>query len=330
MRALDLAVVVVNWNVRDLLIACLGTVQTAIDAAGLSGEIWVVDNASHDGSAALIETWFPDVRLVASHTNLGFGGGNNVALRRLGFDVHAPALADDAPPVSAARDLPRYVLLLNPDTSVREDAIAMLVTFMDAHPQAGVCGPRLVYGDGGFQHSAYRFPSLMQTVLDFWPINWRLTDSRLNGRYPRRWYENGAPFPVDHPLGAAMLFRGETIAQTGGFDLDYRMYVEEIDWCMRVKRAGWQIYCLPRAQVVHYEGQSTRQVRPQMIVELWKSRYIFFRKHYSARYRWAARRLIRAGMRAEIRRAQGRVQRGEIEAAEARALIDAYRQVMAM
>jgi GT2 family glycosyltransferase len=338
-----LAVIVVNWNVRDLLIACLGTAQEAIDATGLDGEIWVVDNASHDGSVELLGTWFPNVRLIASETNLGFAGGNNLALRAIGFDVQAPngtfrmagegdhlAQAEPDDRSSATRDLPKYVLLLNPDTSVRPDTIRRLVDFVDQNPRVGVCGPRLVYGDGSFQHSAYRFPSLAQVWFDFWPINWRLTDSSLNGRYPKRLYEEGEPFEIDHPLGAAMFFRREAIVQTGGFDLAYRMYVEEIDWCMRIKRAGWRICCVPRAEVVHLEGQSTKQVRPQMIVALWRSRYVLFEKHYSPFFRLVARPLVRAGMRAKIRRVQHKARRGEIGKADMQTVVDAYRQVIKM
>ena len=349
MRKLDLAVVVVNWNVRDLLIACLESVYVALEAAGLSGELWVVDNASHDGSVEAIRDQCGDerrgdVHLIASPVNLGFASGNNLALRAIGFSgvpvpppveiANAQLAICDLRPTSGRRAicgfglLPRYVLILNPDTVVDEDALGQMVRFMDRNRQVGVCGPRLVYGDGRFQHSAYRFPSLAQSFLDFWPINWRLTESPLNGRYPRRLYEREELFPIDHPLGAAMLFRREVIEATGGFDLDYRMYVEEIDWCMRVKRAGWGVYCVPRAEVVHYEGQSTRQVRPEMVVELWRSRYVLFAKHYSSLYRWAVRRIIRAGMRAKIRRARDALRRGEVDEPTAHALIDAYRQVI--
>jgi GT2 family glycosyltransferase len=125
-----------------------------------------------------------------------------------------------------------------------------------------------------------------------------------------------------------MLLRRGAIEQTGGFDLDYQMYVEEIDWCMRIRHAGWEICCVPSAEIVHYEGQSTRQVRPQMIVALWRSRYILFGKHYSRAYQWGARRIIRAGMRAEIRRAKVALDRGKMDQKTAQALIDAYQQVI--
>jgi GT2 family glycosyltransferase len=127
-----------------------------------------------------------------------------------------------------------------------------------------------------------------------------------------------------------MLFRRAVIEETGGFDLEYRMYVEEIDWCMRVKRAGWEVYCVPAAEVVHYEGQSTRQVRPQMVVALWRSRYRFYGRFYSRAFQWMARQVVRAGMWTRIRQAHAARELGELGAADAEALIDAYRQVIEM
>jgi GT2 family glycosyltransferase len=334
LRELDLSVAIVNWNVRDLLLDCLSSVRHAIEVARLRAEIWVVDNDSQDGSLEAVHARFgasPDLHLLPSMSNLGFGGGQNLALRAMGFEgVALSPIADQALVASLShgtRTCPRHVLVLNPDTVVRPDALVHLVSWMDERPRVGVCGPRLVYGDGRFQHAAYRFPTLAMCFLDFWPLNWRLTESRLNGRYARALYESGKPFAIDHPLGAAMLLRREVIEQTGGFDLDYRMYVEEIDWCMRIKRAGWAIHCVPQAEVVHYEGQSTRQVRPQMIVSLWRSRYILFEKHYSPLFRWLARRVIRAGMRSRIRRTQGSLAGGHLDPVAARALIDAYWQV---
>jgi GT2 family glycosyltransferase len=341
-------VVVVNWNVRDLLLECLASLFHALDVASLFGQVWVVDNASGDGSVQAVQEEFAhddrtglSLQVVASPRNLWFGGGQNLAMRAMGFDE--VAVPDGALKIiqesikgwsaskgSPERTLPRYVLVLNPDTLLRAGALGEMVRFMDRTPGAGVCGPRLVYGNGRFQHSAYRFPTLAQTFFDFWPLYWRLTESRLNGRYARRQYQAGKPFPIDHPLGAAMLVRSEVVGQTGGFDLSYRMYVEEIDWCMRVKRAGWDIYCVPAAELVHYEGQSTQQVRPDMVVALWRSRYRLFAKYYSPLYRRVARRLIRAGMRAKIRQTQNELGQGQVDEGSARSLIDAYQQVIAL
>jgi GT2 family glycosyltransferase len=327
----DLAVSIVSWNVRDLLAGCLRSVQAAAAHADLETVVWVVDNGSRDGSVDMLAAHYPEVHAIASDENLGFGGGQNLALRSMGFDMVPVRGEGPVPgPEGAASGLPRYVLILNPDTLVDEDALAEMVRFMDQAAGAGVCGPRLSYEDGRFQHAAYRFPSLAQTALDFWPINWRLTESRLNGRYARRLYAEGRPFEIDHPLGAAMLFRRATIAQTGGFDLDYHMYVEEIDWCRRVRDARWTVWCVPSAHFVHYEGQSTRQVRPQMIEALWRSRYIYFGKHHSRCFQWFVRRVIRAGMRAKLRRTARDAARGVLSGREARALQEAYRAVAAM
>lgn len=316
----SLAVVIVSWNVRDLLADCLTSVLQSLSASALTAEVWVVDNASHDASAEMVRQRFPQARLIASQKNLGFAGGNNRALREMGFQ---PSNF----PTFQPSNLPRYVLLLNPDTKVRSDALTTMVRFMDETPSAGVCGARLVYGDGSFQHSAFGFPGLAQIALDFFPLHWRLTESRFNGRYPRRLYEGGTPFEIDHPLGAAMMLCREVILRTGLFDEGYRMYVEEIDWCMRIRRAGWAIYCVPSAVVVHHAGQSTRQVRDEMFVALWRSRLRLFGKYYGGTFRWAARRLVRLGLWAEARRARAAHRRGELSAGALADWLSALRQV---
>jgi N-acetylglucosaminyl-diphospho-decaprenol L-rhamnosyltransferase len=303
----DLAIVIVNWNVRDLLRDCLASVYSDLATNGLQAEVWVVDNASQDGSPDMVRAEFSQVRLVVSRENLGFAGGNNLALRQL--ETTAP---------------PCYVLLLNPDTEVRPGALRTLVDFMDTHPQAGVAGARLFYGDGSFQHGAFGFPGLWQIMFDLFPLPARLYESRLNGRYPRAWYERGEPFSVDHPLGAAMMVRWEVTRQVGLFDEGFHMYCEEIDWCMRIKRAGWEIYGVPRAEVIHHEGQSTAQIREDSFVNLWRSRRRLYDKHYGPIKRRLAKRLVRAGMRRKVKEAQG--ERGK-QAAESR--LRAYVEAMA-
>lgn len=237
-----------------------------------------MDNASTDDSAPMVQREFPAVQLVRNAKNLGFARANNQGL---------------------AQAQGRYLMLLNPDTEIKKqtpDVLEQLVSFMDSHPRAGVCGPRLVYPDGSHQHSAFRFPSLLQVYLDLFPTNWRIMESRLNGRYPRSWYESGRPFQVDHPLGAALLVRREAIQQVGLLDEDYFIYVEEVDWCYRIKRAGWEIWCVPGAVVLHHQARSTRQFRENMFVELWKARLTFYRKHFSPLYNSFVRRLVSIGM----------------------------------
>lgn len=297
----DLAVVVVSWNVRELLEGCLTSVYQSLARSNLKGEVWVVDNASTDGSAEMVRERFPQAHLLANETNLGFATANNQALRAMGF------------PSAEPHELPCYVLLLNPDTVVVGDALATMVRFLDENPSAGVAGAKLVHPDGRLQHSAFAFPTLAQAFLDFFPLHHRLLESRLNGRYPRRLYERGEPFPVDHPLGAALMARGEAIREVGLLDERFFIYCEEVDWCMRMKKAGWEVYCVPRAEIVHHVARSTGQVRDRMFVELWRSRRLLFEKHYGRFYRWAVRHIVRLGLWAEMRRARAAHRRGEMD-----------------
>ncbi len=306
---IDLSIVIVSYNTRDLLAACLESVTAAQDVASadvLSTEILVVDNASPDGSAEMVRVQYPGVCLIANAENRGFSAANNQAF---------------------ARTQGRYVLMLNPDTRVRPGALQLLVRFMDHNPRAGACGGWLQYADGSFQHSAFSFPTLSQIALDFFPINWRLTDSRLNGRYPRRWYERGTPFQVDHLLGADLLVRRQAADQIGWLDDRFFIYCEEIDWCLRIRRAGWQIWCVPEAVIVHHEAQSTRQFRDRMFVELWRARVRLFEKHYGRAFRLVAGRLVRLGLWNERRVLRQAAEIGTVSPEEMSRRLAAYAQV---
>ena len=311
---IDLGIVVVSYNTRRLTIDCLASVYRALSASDLRAHVWVVDNASPDGSAEGVRKRFPQATLVANQENLGFAGAANVALEMMA--------RSQAPP--------HHVLLLNPDTVVSEDALALMVAFLDQHPHVGIVGPQLLYGDGSFQHSAFHFPTLWMAFFDFWTINHRLIDSRLNGCYPRRPYESGEPFRIDHPLGAALMIRWETIRQIGPLDAGFFMYCEEIDWCLRARAAGWTIYCLPGARITHLAAQSTKQFRDEMFVALWRSRYRLFDKHYSRLYRSVVRLIVRAGLRRRARQTRRALRREEIDRDEATRRLAAYRQVAAM
>jgi len=284
--AADLAVIVVSYNTKDLLHACL---TSLFCQATPHLEVWVVDNASTDGSCEMVAESFPQVHLVAMEENVGFAGGNNVALRAMGYG--GALETEDCSP------LPEFVLFLNPDTEIEVGALGTMRQFLAMHPEVGVAGCRLTYPDGQFQHSAFRFPTLWQMWFDFFSWPGRFVESSLNGRYSRELYERGVPFPVDHPLGAAMMTRREVISQVGLMDERFFMYAEEIDWNLRVHDKGWPVYCVPRAVVVHHGGASTAQSRRQMNHELWKSRFQLFDKHYSKLFQIAARVLFWAGQR---------------------------------
>jgi N-acetylglucosaminyl-diphospho-decaprenol L-rhamnosyltransferase len=282
---IDVAVIVVSWNVRDYLANCLRSVCTDMRQTGLTSRIWVVDNDSTDGTVDLLANLFPHVSVIANQRNVGFGAANNQGMK------------------AAAADQPRYYFLLNPDTLVRPGATRHLVECLDGRPNAGMAGARLVYGDGRFQHSAFRFPGLGQLMFDLFPLPNRLYESRWNGRYARRCYHSdNPPFVVDHPLGATMLVRADVAKATNGFDESYHMYCEEIDWCWRIKQAGWDIYTVPAAEVVHYGGESTRQIPAQSVINLWRSRAQLYRQHHGRFKLAAATWLVKQAMNRQAQR----------------------------
>lgn len=288
----ELAVIIVTWNVRDLALAALDSLLADLSSSGLTADVCVVDSASSDGTAEAVRAAFPQVRVFASAENLGFGRANNLALREIGFWG-----AD-------AGHLPGAVYLLNPDTVTQPGATRALYEALTAQADVGLVGARLCYEDGSFQHSAFHFPGLRQLWVEFFPTPGRLIEGEFNGRYPRARYEGGQPFPIDFPLGATMMLRREVIQQTGLFDEQFFMYCEEIDWAWRIHKAGWRVLCVPAARVVHLAGQSTAQVRPQSIINLWTSRLRLFRKHYPAWKYHTARLMMQAGMLRRLEQAR--------------------------
>lgn len=275
---LDVAIIIVSWNVRHYLAECLRSVFAELNRSRLIGEVWLVDNASTDGTPEFVADLFTNVHIIANETNAGFGAANNQGMR------------------AAAERRPRYYFLLNPDTLVRSGGIGNLITWMDANPQAGMGGARLVYGNGRLQHSAFQFPGLRQLLFEFWPFPARLYETRLNGRYRARRYYGTTAFRIDHPLGAAMMVRREVADATQGFDEAFHMYCEEIDWAWRIHKAGWEIYTIPAAEIVHYGGESTKQVHAQSEINLWQSRARLYRRYYSPWKIRIAARIVRAGL----------------------------------
>lgn len=327
-----LSIIIVSYNVRELLRRCLQSVF----ASALQSEDWlqvdviVVDNASRDGSAQMVETEFPRVDLIASTENLGFTRANNLVLRQLGFDTDSER---------DAKARPDLVLLLNPDTEVVDDGLGALAEFMRENPWAGACGPRLHYEDGSLQHSAFAFPGLAQVALDLLPLAalpgtsrllLRALNSRLNGRYPRRNWMGIMPFPVDFVLGAAMMVRAESIAAVGLLDEGYFMYCEEMDWCLRIQEAGMAIFAVPTARIIHYEGRSSRQVRWQSFERLWASRYRFFSLHprlYPRNFHVLLRPLVRLGLAWNGMIARRRFARGDLSGDLLGRQLEAYARV---
>ncbi len=250
---MKLSIIVVSWNTCDLLADCLESVYAHPPHGRF--ETIVVDNASSDGSAEMVSQRFPQARLIAKDENVGFAKGNNEAI-----------------PFCSGQ----YVLLLNPDTVVKPGALAALTAFMDAHPDAGAAGSRLLNPDGSLQTSCYPAPRLSREV---WRL-FHLDAIRPYGEYNMHKWPTDAPREVDVIKGASLIFRREVLETVGFLDGAYFMYSEEVDLCLRVQKAGWRLYWVPQSQVVHYEGQSTKQIATDMFLQLYLGKLMYFRKHY--------------------------------------------------
>jgi len=252
----DLSIIIVSWNVRDLLRACLAS----LPAGDPRVEVIVVDAASADGTPEMVRGEFPQVHLVASPDNLGYTRGNNVGLH-------------------AARG--RNLLILNPDTEVLGDALARMQGYLDDHPRVGVVGPRLEWPDGTAQPSRRRFPTLGVAFFDStWVRQWM----------PRAWrrYYNVEDMPVDETaavdwvVGAALMVRREAWQQAGDMDEGFFMYSEELDWQRRIKAAGWEVVYLPGARIIHRIGRSAAQVPAATHIRFHTSKVRYFRKYHGA------------------------------------------------
>jgi len=252
----DLSVIIVNWNVRDLLRRCLHSILANLPACQL--EIIVVDNGSTDGSPEMVRTEFPQVHLMANPDNRGFTAANNQGL-------------------AVARG--RYVLLLNPDTEVVGDALETLVAFADAHPDVGVVGPQLLNPDGTVQSSRRRFPTLATALLE---STWLqpYAPRRLLARYYVLDRPDDEVQDVDWVTGAALMARREAVEQVGPLDEGFFMYSEELDWCRRFRAAGWRVIYLPTARIIHHEGKSSEQVLPARHIHFQTSKIRYFRKYH--------------------------------------------------
>lgn len=253
-----LSIIIVNWNTGPLLAACLASIEAELGSFPTNQiETLVIDNASTDSSREVVQVRFPWVRLLKNSVNVGFAAANNQA-------------------IEAARG--GYLFLLNADTELLPGALSTLLQFMEEHPQAAAAGARYLNPDGSLQPSCYPAPTLARE-------GWRMFHlDRLYpfGSYQMTTWSAHQPRAVDVVQGAALLLRRAVLEQIGCFDTAYFMYSEEVDLCQRLRQAGWSIYFVPTALIIHHGGQSTRQVALAMFLQLYRSKIHYFRKHHGA------------------------------------------------
>lgn len=288
---LDLGIVIVNYNVCDLLRDCLKSVYAS---TGFTFEVCVVDNASLDGSADMIAREFPQVHLIRNQDNVGYAAANNLGLRHFGFG-EPPATSRQ--PLAAS---PRYALLLNPDTIVPIDGLAKMIGLMDQRSDLGIAGPKLVRIDGSLDLACRRsFPT---PEVSFWRMTYLskiFPRSKLFGRYNMTYLNPNQPAEIDAVVGAFMLVRGSAIGQAGLLDERFWMYGEDLDWAYRIKQKGWRVYYYPQVVVKHVKRASSGQDTAgaaKAKVEFDRAMWLFYRKHYQAHTSGFVNKLVRFGI----------------------------------
>jgi hypothetical protein len=252
---MSISIIIVNWNTRDLLQSCLESVYKTI--RNISYEIIVVDNASRDGSVAMLQEKYPQVRLIQNEENRGFGAANNQAISIM---------------------TGRYALLLNSDAVLTDNAIRELFSFMEAQSDAAMACGQLINADGSKQNSVTCFPNLLTLVT-----NTSILEYLFPKSYPSKRYNHDKPIEVDSCIGACLLVRKKAIEEVGMFDERYFFFFEETDWAYQMKQAGWKVFHVPTAFIYHFQGQSVgRDIQSR--IEFYRSRYQFFRKWKSRPY----------------------------------------------
>lgn len=267
-----ISIIIVSFNTVSLLRQCL--TELFAHSAGLAMEVFVVDNNSHDHSAAMVRKEFPEVRLIENSENMGFAAANNQAW---------------------AMSSGEYVLLLNPDAFVKEGAIQSTQEFMEAHPDCGICGGRLVNMDGELDPSARRFPTALSKFLTLSGLRSRFPDSRFFAGHEFGGFDHNSVIEVDWVPGTFTMYRQKMLEETGLFDDRFYIYFEETDLCRQAKEAGWKVYFLPTAEVIHVGGASSKTRKEhtfdegafQVLRFRMRSEWLYFRKNGGIVAVWA-------------------------------------------
>ncbi len=248
----DVAFIIVTWNAKDLVLDCLESLYKEVLA--FDYEVIVIDNGSADGSVETLRQRFGRARIIANEKNVGFAGANNQGLEVMNS---------------------RYAVLLNNDTIVLKGAFDRLLEFMDARPDVGVTGPLLVSPDYSKQNCFHNFPTLITEIFGVSML--RLVFPK---KYPGKRRNYTEPIETDSILGACLMTRKEVIEQVGVLDDNYFFFLEETDWCFRMKNKGWKVFHIPDVKIIHIHGASTKKKIPvETWIEYYRSNYRYFKKN---------------------------------------------------
>jgi len=281
---IDLAIVIVNYNTSALLRDCLLSIRQS--RGNYEIKVCVVDNASPDNSVAMVRAEFPEAHVIRNSENGGFSRANNQGLRYFGF-------AQDR------AELPRYALLLNPDTKLPPEALSTMIEFMDVTPKAGAAGPKLVLPEGSLDLACRRsFPTPEISFYHMVGLSKLFPNHPKFARYNLTHINPDQLIEVDSVVGAFMMVRAEAIRQAGLMDETYFMYGEDLDWALNIKKHGWKIFYNPAVSVLHVKRASSRRSDKAQI-EFYRAMEIFYRKHYAASTAFWLHYLVLLGIRAK-------------------------------
>lgn len=271
---MDLSIIVLNYKTRDLTLACLQSVFSS--ATSYTYEVILIDNASNDGIIPTAEEQYPQVICIANTDNVGFSKANNQGIR-------------------IAKG--RYVLLLNSDTIVQPDTLDVMLRFMDENPTVGASGCKIVLPDGSLDKACKRgFPTPSASFYYAFGFSKLFPNTPRFNQYQLGYLSPDDDYPIDSLVGAFMLIRREAIDQVGMLDEEFFMYGEDIDWCYRIKEAGWVNYYYPRTQIVHHKGASSRRKPFKIIYEFHRAMILFHNKHYRKKYSWLTNAIVYTGV----------------------------------
>ncbi|OPH56732.1 glycosyl transferase family 2 [Paenibacillus ferrarius] len=271
---MDLSIIVLNYKTRDLTLACIQSVFSS--STSYKYEIILIDNASSDGIIQAINEQYPQVVTIANTDNVGFSKANNQGIR-------------------VAKG--RYVLLLNSDTIVQPDTLDTMVHFMDENPSVGASGCKIVLPDGSLDKACKRgFPTPSASFYYAFGFSKLFPKKPRFNQYQLGYLNPDDEYPIDSLVGAFMLIRREAIEQVGMLDEEFFMYGEDIDWCYRIKQAGWVNYYYPRTHIVHHKGASSRRKPFKIIYEFHRAMILFHNKHYRHKYSWLTNAIVYSGV----------------------------------
>jgi GT2 family glycosyltransferase len=271
---MTLSIIIVNYNTEEMLKGCLESIYAGSNGTPL--DVWVVDNNSRDHSVAMVKSLFPRVRMIENQSNIGFSKANNMVVSQSRSD---------------------YLLLLNPDTLILGNAIERMVKFMREHPEVGIAGCKVLNRDGTLQLACRRsIPTPEVAFYRLTGLSRLFPKSRVLAKYNMTYESPDQTHEVDAVSGAFLMIRREVVETIGPLDERFFMYGEELDWCLRTKRAGWAVMYHPGAQIIHYKGESTKYNSRKAAIEFYRAMYLFHKKHFAKDYSRITNFFIYAGI----------------------------------